>query len=215
VDTANGEQDEDCLCQVRAKLFKMVPEDDTSGDAEDGSALKGDVPSVPSTSGRMELVKAKKKKEEQNEGSSPEKGSASPIKAKDSTSNGGDGSAMPKLVQKEAGIGPVRVLKRKPPLTFGEDGAKAKTDDDDQQLTARVVQRQGTSGGLATKVILNVRLVPKTCSVLRRGDKFVQLNAPNGEGTLESSLFKVKTRAEADVLEKSLKAMLDATGETA
>lgn len=191
VDTANGEQDEDCLIQVRAKLFKMVPEDENPATEEDSSKLKGDVPSVPSSSGRMELVRAKR---EENEGS-PEKASESPEKE-------GEDEEKPKLVQKEAGIGPVRVLKRKPPLGLGKE-------EKEDLITARVVQRQETSGGQATKVILNVRLVPKTCNVIRRGDKYVQLNAPNSDGTLESSLFKVKMTAEADKLEKNLKAMLE------
>ena len=190
VDTDNGEKDEECLCQVRAKLFKMVPEDESE---QDGSALKGDVPSVPSTTGRMELVKKAMKDDE-----SPEKGDKSPEKGKESTAKAG-----PKLVQKEAGIGPVRVLKRKP--------GNGEKDGEDEKLatSARVVQRQETcGGGQAFRVILNIRLIPKTCNVIRRGDKFVQLNAPNSQGELESSLFKVKTTAEGDLLEKNLKAVL-------
>lgn len=197
VDTANGEQDEDCICQVRAKLFKMVPHIETLDTAEDDSALKGDVPSVPSTSGRMELAK------KQDKVDSPEKAKITPGKTGETAA--GEGGNKQKLVQKEAGIGPVRVLKRKPPLILGGGGE----DTEKPILSSRVVQRQETSGGQATRVILNIRLVPKTCNVIRRGDLFVQLNAPNSDGTLESSLFKVKTAAEADTLEKNLKAMLE------
>jgi len=199
VDTANGEQDEDCICQVRAKLFKMVPDNDTPDTEEDSSALKGDVPSVPSTSGRMTLVKAKKEGEEE----SPKKSKESLDRAKESTA-GKDGENKPKLVQKEAGIGPVRILKRKSPMILGRCEEAAKK----PYLFSRVVQRQETSGG-ATRVILNVRLLPQTCDVIRRGDLFVQLNAPNGDGALESSLFKVKTSAEADTLENNLNAILE------
>eukprot|EP00584_Thalassiosira_punctigera_P025578 CAMPEP_0172553952 /NCGR_PEP_ID=MMETSP1067-20121228/52509_1 /TAXON_ID=265564 ORGANISM="Thalassiosira punctigera, Strain Tpunct2005C2" /NCGR_SAMPLE_ID=MMETSP1067 /ASSEMBLY_ACC=CAM_ASM_000444 /LENGTH=497 /DNA_ID=CAMNT_0013342231 /DNA_START=92 /DNA_END=1585 /DNA_ORIENTATION=+ len=195
--TANGEQDEDCICQVRAKLFRMVREDETPAFSEDSNVLKGDVPSVPSTSGRMELVKAKKEEAEE----SPEKANEWPAKTEKSTS--GEDGKKPKLVRKEAGIGPVRVLKRKPLLILGEGEAAAK-----KPMPSRVVQRQETSGGQATKVILNIRLVPKTCNVIRPGDMFVQLNAPDSDGKLESSLFKVKTKADGDTLEKNLKAML-------
>ena len=190
VDTTNGEEDEECMCQVRAKLFKMVQEaknDDTTDEREA-------VPSVPSTSGRMELGK---KYNEDNDGKkSPEK------TEEEATEKKG-----PNMVQKEAGIGPVRVLKRKSSST---------KDDDKEQSTSdsRVVQRQETGkGGQATRVLLNIRLVPKTCSVIRRGDKFVQLNAPNSNGELESSLFKVKTTADADTLENELKDALEDKGE--
>lgn len=204
VDTANGEQDEDCVCQVRAKLFKMVPEDETSAADEDGSALKGDVPSVPSTSGRMELVK----KKEIIEGSLEKTDEKSPEKSKDATESGGEEGKRPKLIQKEAGIGPVRILKTKSPILL--EGGKG--GDEKHPASARVVQRQETSGGQATRVILNIRLVPKTCNVIRRGEKFVQLNAPASDGALESSLFKVKTTEDADTLEKKLKAMLELAG---
>ena len=111
------------------------------------------------------------------------------------------------MVQKEAGIGPVRVLKRKSSVTNDDDKEKSTSD-------SRVVQRQETGkGGQATRVLLNIRLVPKTCSVIRRGDKFVQLNAPNSNGELESSLFKVKTTADADTLENELKDALEDKGE--
>lgn len=197
VDTANGEQDEDCLCQVRAKLFKMVLDDEMPTTAQDSSALKGDVPSVPSTSGRMDSLKAKKEDTEESKGSKE-----TSEKAKKSTKV--RDSKKLKLIQKEAGIGPVRVLKRKPPMRLGghKDPANKCV------LSSRVVQRQETSGGQATRVILNIRLIPKTCNVIRRGDLFVQLNAPNSNGALESSLFKVKTSVDADTLEKNLKAVL-------
>jgi len=190
VDTTNGEEDEECMCQVRAKLFKMVQEaknDDTTDEREA-------VPSVPSTSGRMELGK----KDNDNDD-----GKNSPEKTKEEATE----KKGPNMVQKEAGIGPVRVLKRKSSST---------KDDDKEQSTSdsRVVQRQETGkGGQATRVLLNIRLVPKTCSVIRRGDKFVQLNAPNSNGELESSLFKVKTTADADTLENELKDALEDKGE--
>ena len=195
VDTANGEQDEDCMCQVRAKLFKMVPEDETETDAVED---KKGAPCVPSTSGRMELVK------KNTDGSPGGKGNESSNKTTESTTTEG-----PKLVQKEAGIGPVRILKRKISVGSKEEG------NEKQSACARVVQRQETSGGQATKVILNIRLDSKSCTVIRRGDKFVQLNAPNSNSTVESSLFKVKTMEEADTLENNLKEALGVVTEKA
>jgi len=192
VDTTNGEEDEECMCQVRAKLFKMVQEAKNNDNATNEREA---VPSVPSTSGRMELGK---------KDNNDDDGKKSPEKTKEEATE----KKGPNMVQKEAGIGPVRVLKRKSSST---------KDDDKEQSTSdsRVVQRQETGkGGQATRVLLNIRLVPKTCSVIRRGDKFVQLNAPNSiTGELESSLFKVKTTADADTLENELKDALEDKGE--
>mmetsp|Transcript_37874 Transcript_37874/g.64664 ORF Transcript_37874/g.64664 Transcript_37874/m.64664 type:complete len:531 (-) Transcript_37874:1660-3252(-) len=221
VDTANGEQDEDCLCQVRAKLFRMVPEDETPATVEE----KGDAPSVPSTSGRLELVKAKKVENEEEEGgSSPEKDKdkSSPEKGAENNDNNNatttttkkeEENAAPKLVQKEAGIGPVRILRRKAPIVLGGEGVGENSDAKEKPMSSRVVQRQETSGGQTIRVILNVRLVPKTCSVARRSDKFVQLNAPDTDGKVEGFLFKVKSTADADTLEKNLKEMLEEESE--
>lgn len=196
VNIDNGEKDEDCLCQVRAKLFKMVPETESAEDEEE-SKSKGDVPSVPSTTGRMELVKAKKCDEGRSRN-----------KADDFTAGVKEEDKKQKLVQKEAGVGPVRVLKSRTPTLLGGGGGNAQV----EQPSARVVQRQETSGGGATKVILNIRLDKGSCTVVRRGDKFVQLNAPNSFGAVESSLFKVKTTAEADSLEKILTDLLGSNG---
>ncbi len=200
VDIDNGEQEEDCLCQVRAKLFRMVQEVE-SADDDGESKPKGDVPSVPSTTGRMESVTNQKLTQDE---------STEAEKEGDSTSGRGEGGNKPNLVQKEAGIGPVRILKRKPPNIHGKDGEKTHAE---QQSTVRVVQRQETSGGGTTRVILNIRLDKKTCTVIRRGDKFVQLNAPKSCGAVESSLFKVKTTVEADTLENTLTNVLGLNGE--
>lgn len=191
VDTANGEQDEECLCQIRARLYKMVPEDEcTKSAVEEQDAA---VPSVPSTQRNLDLV-TKVKGNEGKDGSKTDE-------AKESKGEAEEGApTKSKLVQKEAGLGPVRILKCK-------IHNKANTAEE-QQTPARIVQRQETSGGGAFRVILNVRLEPKSCTFNRRGDKFVQLNALNNTGLIESYLFKVKTTTDADTLENILKDIL-------
>jgi len=161
-DTSNGEQDEDCIFQVRAKLFRMVEEEENT----DHSLTKATVPQF-GVGGKLKNEEDKTKEEPKDEGK--------------------EGNEK-KLVQKEAGVGLVRVLKSKPTQEGGSPDS------------ARVVQRQETSG----RVILNTLLVRNQTTVIRRGEKFVQLNAPNGEGELGSSLFKVKATADADSLEKYL-----------
>jgi hypothetical protein len=144
----------------------------------DGSDMeKGDVPSVPSSSGRFGDVKPE------------EEGNNSQSKDKDEK----DGS---ELIRKEAGVGNVRVLKLR---SFGEK------EKNENKSLGRVVQRQRGSNS----VILNIRLIPKQCKVTRPGDKFVQLNAPSVDGTLESCLFRVKTNEEADNLATHLESMLE------
>ena len=95
VDTNNGEENETCICQVRAKLYKMVWVQEKRAD-EGRSADK--TPSVPSTKGRL--------------------GDLNKAKADDNDNNGADNvdkECQPKgkLVQKEAGgciFGFTRVL---------------------------------------------------------------------------------------------------------
>lgn len=96
----------------------------------------------------------------------------------------------------------MRILKRKP--TYNGSGEE----DDGNASPARLVQRQETTGGQATKVIVNVRLIPKQCSVNRLGEKFVQLNAPSGKAEVERYLFKLGTVNDAKTFESKLKEML-------
>jgi len=176
----NGEENEDCLCQVVAKLYKMVP-DVKEADVTDME--KGDVPSVPSTSGRFGDVKQDDNKE-----------GGTSCASKDAGKDEKEGSTS-KLVRKEAGVGNVRVLKLR---SFGDK------EKNENKSLGRVVQRQRGSNSL----ILNIRLIPKQCKVTRPGEKFVQLNAPSKDGTLESFLFRVKTNEDSDNLTKHLESML-------
>eukprot|EP00985_Skeletonema_marinoi_P027668 scaffold23038_cov73-Skeletonema_marinoi.AAC.1 len=145
---------------------------------------KGDVPSVPSSSGRFGDVKQDDNKVEVTKSESKD---ADKDEKEGSTSN---------LVRKEAGVGNVRVLKLR---SFGDK------EKNENKSLGRVVQRQRGSNSL----ILNIRLIPKQCKVTRPGEKFVQLNAPSKDGTLESFLFRVKTTEESDSLVKNLESMLE------
>jgi len=92
-------------------------------------------------------------------------------------------------------VGNVRVLKLR---SFGDK------EKNENKSLGRVVQRQRGSNSL----ILNIRLIPKQCKVTRPGEKFVQLNAPSKDGTLESFLFRLKTNEDSDNLVKNLESML-------
>jgi hypothetical protein len=191
----------------------MVPEDENASSAED-TLRTDDVPSVPSTQRGLDLM-AKGKKEEGVEDGGPADAvkKSTMVGSKNGEGGGeGGGTTRPRLVQKEAGIGPVRILRRKPHIVPGGGGGNA-DDGVEQQPTvsgARIVQRQETSGGGAFRVILNVRLEPISCTFHRRGDKFLQLNSLNNLGVIESFLLKVKTTADADTLESILSDVLEA-----
>jgi hypothetical protein len=193
VSLANGEEDEDCVYEVRAKLFKLAPV--TPGEEEEDETKAESVPSVPSTAGRMELKKDDEKKEETNDAA--------------------DSKDAVKMDWHEGGIGPVRILKRKV-NPFNAENNDAEKDDVKTTANARVVQRRESApGGQGTKLILNVRLLPGVCKVHRKSEKCIQLDAPNidGDGSgraLGSYLFRVKTAAEADSLQSSLERMLEA-----
>jgi len=130
VDVNNGEENEECLCQVLAKLYKMVPD---LKEVEGTDMEKGDVPSVPSSSGRFGDVKQDDNKVEVTKSESKD---ADKDEKEGSTSN---------LVRKEAGVGNVRVLKLR---SFGDK------EKNENKSLGRVVQRQRGSNSL----ILNIRL---------------------------------------------------------
>ena len=219
VDIANGEENDECLCQVRAKLYKLAPYDEKSANASE-NAPKGDIPSVPSTKGRMELSKVKSaeekdaSKEEENKTSGEEGG------AKETNDHERE---KLKLVWKEAGVGPVRVLRRKPMFTLsigtGDANDGDKENENKQTATARVVQRRETTpGGQGTKLILNAPLIPGRSYVERPDEKRVKLVTALLPEEAEVSvcvdrfsasyLFRTKTSAEADMLEEKFKEVL-------
>lgn len=230
VDTSNGEENEEIVFEVRSKLFKMVKCNDASkhgnvgGDGCLGGVSQGDilVPSVPSTTGRMELVTSKKtneteKKQENNDGANDNK----------ETAKGQETVSAPEMEWKEAGIGKTRVLKRKASFSQpsssngnhdnetdnGKESEPTQQPPDKQQkisVSARIVVRREPSG---TVVLLNAPLIPGVCKAERLSDKQVRLCAPlsgdsAGNGTVGNYLFRVKTKEEADGLMRNLENIL-------
>ena len=179
----NGEENFDCICEVRAKLHKLLPVEDEDEEAKEEKGEK--VASVPSTSGRLEL-----KANEKTEGSN----------------NDGNGTGKISLSWKEAGIGPVRVLNPKEHLL-------SKVGETSKLHPRLVQRQESAPGSQGMKVILNVNLIPDVCKVTRTSEKIVQLNAPNVENdgsgrALESYSLRVKTEEEANKLQDALKKML-------
>ncbi|KAL3801243.1 hypothetical protein HJC23_012643 [Cyclotella cryptica] len=155
VSMTNGEEDEDCVCEVRAKFFRMdpvAPEQET----EEAETKESVVPSVPSTSGRMERKKNDDKEiEGTNDGAS-------------------DGKEEVKMDWHGAGIGPVLFLKRKE-NSFASSNTTANNwssqeEDGSKALTQAVPQRETAPGGQGTKFILNVCLISNLCLVHRKSE---------------------------------------------
>ncbi|KAL3781550.1 hypothetical protein HJC23_000035 [Cyclotella cryptica] len=158
----NGEEDEDCVCEVRVKLFRMdpvAPEQET----EEAKMKESVVPLVPFTSQRMKWKKNDdKEKEGTNDGAS-------------------DGKEEVKMDWHEAGIGPVRILKPKensfPSGNTTANNGSSQEEDGSKAFTQVVQQGEMAPGGQGTKLILNVRLIPDLCHVHPNSEKCIQLDA--------------------------------------
>ena len=178
--TNNGEEDYECICEVRAKLFKLSPLEKSEEETEEDKGEK--VASVPSTAGRLELKSTDEKKEEADK--------KSPSKVE--------------MIWKEAGIGPVRILNPNQNLLNLKDDT-----DDKSKAHPRIVQRQESApGSQGMGVILNANLFPDVCRVFRATEKMIKLDAPNpnkdSDRALLSYSLRVKTAAEADGVQKAL-----------
>lgn len=145
---SNGEENEEAILTLRAKLFKLAKVKQVVGNSKNVEDLAA---SSSSTGGRDTKKKSVGIEMATKVGQQPENNADT---AKESTLE----SNAVKMDWKEVGIGPLRVL----------------TSSDKH---ARIVQRrENTPGGQGTKLILNVAL-RKECKVERKGDKFVRFAA--------------------------------------
>lgn len=180
---SNGEEGEQCIFEIRAKLYKLVSKKSAKANSVKSTEKTG----IPHSS----ELKASVDDDKNGNGNI-------------TSSNKNDEDWQ------EVGIGPLRILQKS---------------EKDNATRLRLVQRRESSQVL----ILNARLRPEL-QVLRKGEKYVALNVfekssdddddePSKETKEEESsskadktailrivkyLFKVKTVAEADSLEKAL-----------
>ena len=147
----NGEENEETIITLRAKLFKLTRKaavDESKLESQPGSeegAMKA-VGIQMATKVGQDAKGVKDHSEDKTNGS----GNANANDA----SGGREGT---KMDWKEVGIGPLRVL----------------TDDKHTRIVQR---RENTPGGQGTKLILNIPLKDE-CSVEKKGDKFVRFAA--------------------------------------
>ena len=222
VPVSNGEENEKCRFNIRAKLYKLVrvvdsQQSNTNGNFSIG-ASEGIVPSVPPASKiGFDIT---------NTSSTFNNKADENVTTTSENNHNKETSSLPqdekKMEWKEVGIGPLRILE-------GESS--------ENHHHVRLVQRrESTPGGSGTKLILNLPL-RNECKVTRKSDKCVFLAAfevimdavqndvietkdteddSNELGTKKISfesvqyLFKVKTVAEADSLEQALNESLEA-----
>eukprot|EP00979_Chaetoceros_neogracilis_P010235 scaffold2408_cov279-Chaetoceros_neogracile.AAC.31 len=153
----NGEENEETIITVRAKLFKLTKVKEAVVE------VPSRLPTVEKTVGIQMATKvgqqplsSQKEMEEKDQHQAEGGGTATNATAP-SREKGPSTTVAAKMDWKEVGIGPLRVL----------------TDD----KHARIVQRrENTPGGQGTKLILNLALRDE-CRVERMGDKFVKLAA--------------------------------------
>lgn len=227
VDLKTGEEDEEVVFQVRSKAFVLVEKEELKPmptEVEDGAihsvppsssnanaAAKEDAKESATEETNAEQVNEEKSKESKGEDSSDKKKepeASEETKVEDDSDKKKEPEASDKEDQKtetqengkpkeapeskkkkdwqELGTGPLRILRRK-------DGSHT-----------RVVQRRETmEGGAGTKLLINVPL-SKESTVARPSEKHVRLSTIEPSGTAATYLLKVKTKDEANALEKAL-----------
>jgi len=213
----NGEDEEDCIFQGRAKLFTQVEE-----------TVKEPTESSSQTSSNTLLSS-------RDPAITPSVPPSSSIPLNPSTHENGDAPVLSHGAThrrwKEVGIGPLRLLETKPMVEKNKqdtvDALKKETQVKPMRRVRIVQRRETTPGGPGTKLILNVPITA-VCKVVRLGDKFVQLVAlepklqevgTSSDSTQQPSpapvvvhpvlyLFKVKTVTEADALQEALMAAI-------
>jgi hypothetical protein len=209
VELRNGEEEEECVIECRAKSHILV-------DVEEIKASEPERPSGPSVPPSSSTAPVARPSSDAGEAEDEVESAADESRAedkneskeKDATSSGKGGEALnDKQESKEAaqtqcdekkrqqdwrelGIGPLRILKK-------------------DNCHTRVVQRRETQpGGPGTKLIINVSL-PKECTVALQGEKYVRLTTIEPSGKAAIFLLKVKTAKEAQELREVLEKEID------
>ena len=191
----NGEEEEECMMECRAKLFRLTKKIGEGQKSVGMSENDGNsAPVAASQSGPPNLSSLTNKKDEEDDTKGDDD------KAKDDKGGKDDNkTAKPECSNKakndtdtewrEVGIGPVRLLRTKTK----------------KEISTRVVMRRETHpGGSGTKVILNVKLI-RLANVSKSGDKFLRLTLVAEENKPVNYLFKVKTVDHVNQLMKHMK----------
>ena len=182
---ANGEEEEECIMECRAKLFRLTQKIEKTLKVTPTEEIGGSI--AASQSGPPNLSSLSKKDE--NDKLKAEAVADGANESSNTTKEQKQGKAGHDTEWREVGIGPVRLLRTK---------------SKDSQPSTRVVMRRETHpGGAGTKVILNVKLISLS-NVSRSGDKFVRLTIVT-ESLPVNYLFKLKTVDEVEMLIKQIK----------
>jgi len=178
-----GEEDEECVLQVRAKLYRLV-----SSKAEKDKALGADesIDTSSSAAGKTEEIK------EQSESN------ASKTAATTSTSPAATPSKRA-AEWVEVGVGPLRILRAQESLEAGSNSNNSPTTRSPDELDTRIVmRREEKKGGTGTKLLLNLRLTA-LCSIHMSGDKAFSIStlvsrsvSEGGEEAAEASSTAVE-----------------------
>jgi hypothetical protein len=150
-----GEEDEECLFQVRAKLYRLVT-----------STTKAATDTPDDDEHQREPSKSTAKAEDHDDDAPGNEGPNKSQVAMEANAAGSRGKKTAEWV--EVGIGPVRVLR-----ALSQNGAPSDTSDN---LETRIVmRREEKKGGTGTKVLLNLRIT-SMCTVHLSGDKAFSLS---------------------------------------
>jgi hypothetical protein len=200
-----GEEDEDVIFTVRAKSHilvdkKEVMQEEVTDDApsvppsslntlpaetkENGTKEKAAEESKATDADQAE-ASDEKPNDSQEESSEKKEGLASAKEetTADAQSNGDEKKKRQEW--RELGIGPLRILKK------------------DKCHTRVVQRRESAPGGAGTKLLINAPL-PKESEIGRPSDQHIRFTTIEPSGKAAIYLLKVKTKSEADQLQKVL-----------
>ena len=211
---SNGEENEECMYQTRAKLFKLINVSQNLAKGNVASTSVSSTRGIPPTSyNKLDVSKT-------NESDGKNCDGVENTEKIDKESKRNDKK------WKEEGIGPLRILKTitspgRDTSTGEQKDEKSKENDikdrKDKESIRIVQRRESTPGGQGTKLILNIRLHSQ-CNISRQSDNYVCLATLEATDTVDTKaksddkspfksvqyLFKLKAKSDADGLQKSL-----------
>lgn len=220
VEIRNGEEEEECVVEFRAKSFILA--DVEEKEASEPPEQRPSAPSVPPSSSNAPVAVRPTLEAAGTDVAANESKSASEESQPEDKKKAKEGDAT--VSEKEGELASDKEKSKEAAKTNGDKANKPDEKNRQQEWRelgigplrilkkdechTRLVQRRETvPGGAGTKLIINVPL-PKECTVALQGEKYVRLTTIKPSGKAAIFLLKVKTSREAqelrDVLEMEI-----------
>lgn len=222
VELRNGEEEEECVVEFRAKSFLLA--DVEEKEASELPEQRPSAPSVPPSSSNAPVaVRPTLEAAGTDEVAANESKSAAEESQPEDKKEAKEGDAT--VSEKEGELASDKEKSKEAAQTNGDKANKPDEKNRQQEWRelgigplrilkkdechTRLVQRRETvPGGAGTKLIINVPL-PKECTVALQGEKYVRLTTIEPSGKAAIFLLKVKTSREAQELRDVLEMEID------